>query len=68
MDRITTVSGTTISDTTISDTTRVRPTVGNAADVCWCGQDMDHVRGQHCPRCGTARVSHLVAPLPRLAA
>jgi hypothetical protein len=63
MDRITTVS-----DTTISDTTRVRPTVGNAPDVCWCGQDMDHVRGQHCPRCGTARVSHLLAPLSRLAA
>ena len=63
MDRITT-----ISDTTISDTTRVRPTVGQAPDVCWCGQDMDHVRGRHCPRCGTARAPHPVAGLPRLAA
>ena len=63
MDRITTVSG-----TTISDTTRVHPTVGDAPDVCWCGQDMDHVRGRLCPRCGTARATRVVKPLPRLAA
>ena len=33
MDKITT-----IANTTISDTTRVRPTHGEAAGVCWCAQ------------------------------
>lgn len=59
---------TTISDTTISDATRVHSTPGNATDVCWCGQDMDCVRGRHCPRCGTARATRCDATLPRLAA
>lgn len=63
MDKITT-----IANTTISDTTRVRPTRGEAAGVCWCGQDMDCVRGHHCPRCGTARATRCEAAPPRLAA
>jgi hypothetical protein len=53
---------------TISDTTRVRPPADTTTDVCWCGQDMDHVPGGHCPRCGTARAAHVDAHLPRLAA
>jgi hypothetical protein len=63
MDKITT-----IANTTISDTTRVCPTRDEAAGVCWCGQDMDCVRGGHCPRCGTARATWCEAALPRLAA
>jgi hypothetical protein len=27
--------------------------VGRTASVCGCGQDLDIVRGRHCPRCGT---------------
>jgi hypothetical protein len=50
---------------TVLDATQVRPRVGDAPDGCWCGQDLDHVRAPHCPRCGTARFD---APLPRLAA
>ena len=57
-----------ISDTTISDTARMHPTAGNVSDVCWCGQDMDRVRGRHCTRCGTARTTRCDATLPRLAA
>jgi hypothetical protein len=57
-----------ISDTTISDTTRMHPTAGKASEVCWCGQDMDRVRGRHCTRCGTARTARFDATLPRLAA
>jgi len=53
---------------TISDTTQVRPPAGETTDVCWCGQDMDLVRGRHCPRCGTARAARFDATLPRLAA
>jgi anaerobic ribonucleoside-triphosphate reductase len=53
---------------TISDTTQVRPPAVETTDVCWCGQDMDRVRGRHCPRCGTARAARFGAPLPRLAA
>jgi hypothetical protein len=26
---------------------------------CWCGQDLEHVRWSHCPRCGTARAAAL---------
>ncbi len=63
MDRITTVS-----DTTVSNTTQAHPTMGHAPAVCWCGQDIDDVRGRHCPRCGTARAPHVVAGLSRLAA
>jgi hypothetical protein len=22
--------------------------------ACWCGQDLEHVRSSHCPRCGRA--------------
>jgi hypothetical protein len=58
----------TVSDTTVSDTTRVHLAVTRAPGVCWCGQDIDHVRGQHCPRCGTSRATHPVAGLPRLTA
>jgi len=53
---------------TISDTTQVRPPAGDTIDVCWCGQDMDLVRGGHCPRCGTARATRCDVHLPRLAA
>ncbi len=53
---------------TISDTTKVRPPAGDITDVCWCGQDMDLVRGRHCPRCGTTCAVRFDAPLPRLAA
>ena len=52
---------------TISDTTQVRPPAGTT-EVCWCGQDLDHVRGGHCPRCGTARTAQVDLHLPRLAA
>ena len=34
----------------------LRPWVGRrnvASPRCWCGQDLEHVRGQHCPRCGS---------------
>ncbi len=53
---------------TISNTTQVRPPTGETTDVCWCGQDMDHVRVRHCPRCGTSRADRFDATLPRLAA
>jgi hypothetical protein len=52
----------------IQDTTQVRHSGGDAPDVCWCGQDMDHVLARHCPRCGTARAARFGAILPRLAA
>jgi hypothetical protein len=68
MDKISTISDTTISDTTISDPARAHSNRGNATDVCWCGQDMDGVRGRHCPRCGTARATRCDAALTRLAA
>ena len=52
-----------------SDTTQVwLPSGRRTTDVCWCGQDMDHVRGRHCPRCGTARAARFDAHLSRLAA
>ena len=54
--------------TTISDTTQVRQSAGKAPNVCWCGQDMDHVPGRHCPRCGTARATRFDVTLSRLAA
>ncbi|RYC09593.1 hypothetical protein [Nocardioides zhouii] len=45
-----------------------RPTADARHDLCWCGQDMDVFRGNHCPRCGTMRVARADAVLPRLAA
>lgn len=30
-----------------------RPAAGARHDLCWCGQDVDVVRGSHCP--GAAR-------------
>jgi hypothetical protein len=56
------------TSTTSSDTTQVLPPAGATTDACWCGQDMDFVRGSHCPRCGTARAVHLDAHLSRLVA
>jgi hypothetical protein len=52
----------------ISDSAKTRPSADDAPDSCWCGQDMQHVRGRHCPRCGTARATRVAAVLPRLAA
>ncbi len=45
-----------------------RPAADTRHDLCWCGQDMDVVRGSHCPRCGTMRVARVGAVLSRLAA
>ena len=45
-----------------------RPAADDRHDLCWCGQDMDVVRGSHCPRCGTMRVARVGAVLSRLAA
>ena len=45
-----------------------RPAADVRHDLCWCGQDMDVVRGSHCPRCGTMRVARVGTVLPRLAA
>ena len=45
-----------------------RPAADARHDLCWCGQDMDVVRGSHCPRCGTMRVARVGAVLSRLAA
>ena len=45
-----------------------RPAADARHDLCWCGQDMDVVRGNHCPRCGTMRVARVGAVLSRLAA
>lgn len=53
---------------TIPDTTQVRPHAGHAPEICWCGQDLEQVRGRHCTRCGTARVALYDAIVPRLAA
>jgi uncharacterized paraquat-inducible protein A len=53
---------------TISDTTQARAHTGNAPDVCWCGQDIEHGRAAHCPRCGTACATRLNPTLARLAA
>ena len=68
MNGISIISDTTSSDTTISGTTQVGSSASDLADVCWCGQDMDCVRGRHCPRCGTARAARSNGHLPRLAA
>jgi|EndMetStandDraft_9_1072997.scaffolds.fasta_scaffold71170_2 hypothetical protein len=54
--------------TTIPVTTQVTAPAEDAPDVCWCGQDLDRVRGRHCSRCGTARATRSVATLSRLAA
>ena len=59
--------------TSISDTSRStgRPATDTRRELCWCGQDMDVVRGCHCPRCGTMRSARVGARggavLPRLA-
>ena len=45
-----------------------RPAPDARHDLCWCGQDMDVVRGSHCPRCGTMRAARVGSVLPRLAA
>ena len=45
-----------------------RPAADARHDPCWCGQDMDVVRGDHCSRCGTMRMARVGAALPRLAA
>ena len=49
-----------------------RPATDARRELCWCGQDMDVVRGSHCPRCGTMRSvrvgTRAAAVLPRLAA
>ncbi len=45
-----------------------RPAADARHDLCWCGQDVDVVRGSHCPRCGTMRVARVGADLSRLAA
>ena len=37
------------------------------ATRCWCGQDLEHAPGDHCPRCGTARTVTL-PPLARAVA
>ena len=60
-------SATTRSFSSASATTG-RPTADAHHDLCWCGQDMDVVRGSHCPRCGTMRVARVGADLSRLAA
>lgn len=53
----------------ISDTAQtVRPPADQAPQACWCGQDMDGLRGRHCPRCGTTRAARCEPILPRLAA
>jgi hypothetical protein len=39
-----------------------------AAANCWCGQDIENVRGLHCPRCGTATPTRIHLSLSRLAA
>jgi hypothetical protein len=67
---ITTMAATTatIRSTFRPSMTAGRPTADARHDGCWCGQDMDVVRGNHCPRCGTMRVARVGAVLPRLAA
>ena len=45
-----------------------RPAADARRDLCWCGQDMDVVRGDHCPRCGTMRAVRGGVVLARLAA
>lgn len=52
----------------ISDSAKARPSADDVPTDCWCGQDMEHFRGRHCPRCGTARAARVEAILPRLAA
>lgn len=55
-----------MNPTILTPTTRSTGAVG--LDVipprCWCGQDLEHVRSSHCPRCGTARAAAL-PPLAR---
>ncbi len=44
--------------------TRTLPRL-DAPRVCWCGQDLEYAQPGHCPRCGTASVTHSRAvPLP----
>jgi hypothetical protein len=52
----------------ISDTTQEPATAGATAEICWCGQDIEHVRGLHCPRCGTATSTRIQPSPARLAA
>ena len=47
---------------------RSGPAADARRDLCWCGQDMDVVRGDHCPRCGTMRAVRGGVVLARLAA
>jgi hypothetical protein len=67
--RTTTMTATaTIRNISSPSMTAERPTADSPHDLCWCGQDMDVARGNHCPRCGTMRVARAGAVLPRLAA
>lgn len=52
----------------ITDTASAQATAPHAPGICWCGQALEHVRGNHCPRCGRARAARVEAPLSRLAA
>lgn len=69
-----TTTATTVSTiTSLARTSRTagRPVTDTHHESCWCGQDMDVVRGGHCPRCGTMRARRAQAAppsLPRLAA
>lgn len=60
----------TSSSSAASVTTRNRRRGTEMRPACWCGQDMDAVRGEHCPRCGTLRAGTIRsgASVPRLAA
>ena len=66
----TTMAATSAPIRTISSAsaTTGRPTADAHHDLCWCGQDMDVVRGSHCPRCGTMHGARIGTVVPRLAA
>lgn len=66
--RTTTMTATATIRSISGSMTAERPAADSPHDLCWCGQDMDVARGNHCPRCGTMRVARAGAVLSRLAA
>lgn len=63
-----TTAATTITSITIISASTGRPATDAHHNTCWCGQVMDTVHGDHCPRCGTTRAARAGAVLARLAA
>ena len=48
-------------------TAQARARVSDAPSVCWCGQDLECVRCDYCPRWGSAHVVRYDSRQTRLA-